>query len=463
MIVCLLIAAVAQNGCRENTLINSKVAPSNNAVNVYSTSLNCITHTYNDDTTLTSVNIGGLPMYQALGAISDPFFGTINASTYFQIIPTTYSSTLYAGMTIDSAVLILPYSGFTYGDSANTTLTQTYQVFYVTAPNSVFNFDSNFYSYNTLTVDAGTPLSPPTIANLYSTNDTFSVLGVYYTQGVHIKLNLSAFLNRLNPAQNILTASSAPATDFVAQFNGLCVSVANPVQYVNALPYIRLDGVDQYSEANVTVYYHDVNNVAYTEPYFFSNAVCAHFNSITRNYASSPVNALFNSTAANDSIIALQNEPGASIDVVIPGISKLPQGVINKAELQLYLLPNYAYNSFLFPPEKVYPLGIANANYPAGIGAGVAYNIADRYPLTSLTPLTVLDGYEHTLNGRSVYTIDIPREVMASIAAKNDTLHLHISGTQDFYGTFHMVAAGGSYSDTTYRPKLFVVYSKLTK
>ena len=29
---------------------------------------------------------------------------------------------------------------------------------------------------------------------------------------------------------------------------------------------------------------------------------------------------------------------------------------------------------------------------------------------------------------------------MASIAAKNDTLHYHINGTQDFYGAFHLVA-----------------------
>ena len=52
---------------------------------------------------------------------------------------------------------------------------------------------------------------------------------------------------------------------------------------------------------------------------------------------------------------------------------------------------------------------------------------------------------------------------MASIFAKNDTIHLHINGTEDFYGAFHMVAGGGNYPDSNYRAKIKIVYSKLNK
>ena len=76
-----------------------------------------------------------------------------------------------------------------------------------------------------------------------------------------------------------------------------------------------------------------------------------------------------------------------------------------------------------------------------------------------------MDGFYHVLNVNGVsqraYTINLPREVLNSIAAKNDTIHLHISGTQDYYGAFRMIAGGGTYVDTNYRPKLIVVYSKL--
>ena len=76
-----------------------------------------------------------------------------------------------------------------------------------------------------------------------------------------------------------------------------------------------------------------------------------------------------------------------------------------------------------------------------------------------------MDGFFHYFTygstTLSTYTINIPREVMTSIAANNDTLHLHISGTEDFYGAFKLVAAGGSYSNPLYQPKLIVVYSNL--
>ena len=77
-------------------------------------------------------------------------------------------------------------------------------------------------------------------------------------------------------------------------------------------------------------------------------------------------------------------------------------------------------------------------------------------------------GIMHPFTSGSTFTIDMPREFIASVAAGNDTLHYHISGTTDFYGAFHMVAGGGNYgapgtSDTIYNAKVIIVYSKLTK
>jgi len=459
------IVALTQTGCRENTLINSNVAPANNAVNVFSVSLPCITHTYYSDTVITSTNIGGLSITQGVGVISDPFFGTMVGSTYFQVMPASFDSGLYTGTVIDSAVLFMPYGGFTYGDSANQTQTQTYQVFYL---NDSLGYNSIYYSFNTKAIDASIPLSAPTAVNLYNITDTYSVNGIYYTKGMRIPLKLPVLLKHLLPAQGILSSSTQPSTDFINLFNGVCVMPVNPQQPNTVFPYFQLDGSDIYSEAEILVYHHVPGiDTAVTEQYYFNTGTCAHFNSITKSYSHAPVSALLASTQANDSIIALQNQPGASIDVIIPGISKIPNGIINKAELQLTLVPGYNSNPYLFPPEKLTPLGVGNATYPIGVGPGVEYNVADRYPLTSLSPLGVMDGYLHTFvrNGVTLqtFTIDIPREVMASIAAKNDTLHLHINGTQDFYGAFHMVAAGGSYRDTLYRPQLFVVYSKLNK
>ena len=96
-------------------------------------SLKCITHTYFDDNVNTSTNISGISSNQAIGNLTDSFFGTSTAATYFQIAPENAPSGIFdANATIDSIILIVPYSGFTDGDTTDVNATQTYQAFYVT-------------------------------------------------------------------------------------------------------------------------------------------------------------------------------------------------------------------------------------------------------------------------------------------------------------------------------------------
>jgi hypothetical protein len=470
VIVALLFTAVlTQSGCHENTIINSKIAPSNNSDSVYSYTMPLIiTHTYLSDSTVTSTNIGGIPIYEGVGAISDPYFGTMVGSTYFQIIPNVFNNVFAPldSVTVDSAILLMPFSGLVYGDTSDRLLTQSYQVFYMT---DSIGYSSTYFSYSTKAIDVANPLSDPTPVNLYSIKDTTSVNGIYYNKGMRIKLKLPSFMSRLTNAINQAVTSSTPPTAFINAFNGICVRPANTNMFAKAFPYFQLDGADRYSEANIAVYYHHTNFATpdtLIQIYYFNSSICAHFNNITKTYSHSPVNALYHSTAANDNIIALQNQPGPNVDIIIPGIKLIPKGVaINKVQLQLALLPGRYNPAMLFAPEKLSPLGVGINNYPIGVGVGLEYNIADRYPLTSLSPLGVMGGYidSVTRNGTKVYiyTLDFPREIMASIQSNNDTIHLHISGTQDFYGAFHMVAGGGNYADTNYRAKINVVYSKL--
>jgi hypothetical protein len=373
---------------------------------------------------------------------------------------------------VDSAILILPYSGFTFGDSTNQNLTQTYQVFYMldTLTNPAI---ATYYSYSTKPIDVTNPLSDPVTVNLFQLKDSFG-----YNQlpvdapALHIKLRLPALFKYLNPALNILATSTNLPYDWLDAFNGICVMPANTTQGSTAIPYFQLDGSTQYNTAGILVYFHSgVAPTIDTLPavFPFDPSICAHFNSITRSYSHSPVNGYLHSGLVNDSVIVLQNQPGASLDILIPGITKLPPGIINNAQLQINLLtstPIFAADTASAQlPERLYPIGIGSSTYPAGVGNGVPYNLADRYPTTSLTPLTYMDGFWHNISTSNptmkTFTINIPREVMASIAAHNDTLHLHINGTQDFYGAFKMVAGGGSYSDSAYQPKFIVVYSKL--
>jgi hypothetical protein len=296
--------------------------------------------------------------------------------------------------------------------------------------------------------------------------------------GLRIDLKLPLTKNIIyNGIQNISPTSTNPYQDFMNAFNGICLRPADSRTTTNVLPYFQLDGTTPYSQAGIALYMHPTGTTVDTDTYemfSFSNSYCAHFNSIYRSYSHYPVNNLIQAGKANTKYVALQNQPGASIDVVIPGISKLPKGIINKAELQFTLLPGlnsvFATTDTFFPPERLYPTGIATATYPPGTTNGEEYTIADRYPVYSTSPLTVLDGFLHPNFGTALtqtFTVDIPREVMYSLSLKNDTVHLQITGSTDFYGAFHMVAGGGNYAqagsaDTIYNAKLVVTYSQLT-
>jgi len=467
-----LVAAVLLNsGCRENTLIRSNVLPANDTVGIKSYTLPCITHTYYDGYSITSTDIGGIPIYQGVGVYEDPFFGTMTGATFFQLATTTYANP-FSDMTVDSAILVLPYSGFTFGDTGNTSLTQTFQVFYMqdslSDPSTV-----NYYASTTKPIDLANPLSDPItvypaqLVAAYNNIDTVTM--AENIPGLRIKLKLPALFKYLGPAVNLLAGSSDPVQDFFNTFHGICVMPANTRRGSAAIPYFRLDGSNPYNRASILVYYHDpavvpARDTDEVEQYYFSTSLCSHFNNITRSYSRYPVNNLLQSTQANDSIITLQNQPGTCLDIVVPGIKSLPAGIINNAQLQLRIIPSYNPRASDLP-ERLYPVGVGSSGYPGGIGAGVEYNLADRYPVTSLSPLSFMDGFSHTINvnGTDVttYTINLPREVMNSIAAKNDTIHIHLSGTQDFYGAYKMIAGGGSYRDTMYQPRLIVVYSKL--
>lgn len=453
-------------GCREHTLISSSLSPANDTAGVHADTLGCITHTFFSDDVITSYNAAGLPEYAAVGSITDSFFGNTNASAFFQVANSQGLLAIDTSAHIDSVVLQLPYSGFTYGDSGNLSLTQTYQVFYM---GDTLGYNTLYGPSATKAVDMAYPLSDPVTVKLHNLADSVYSKWVNLQPALRIKLKMSTAMSRINNAIYQASAAGDPASAFVNYFNGICVRPADNRVTTKALPYFRLNGSDDYTKAGILVYYHNSTYPDSVQHFSFlhEQAVCAHFNNITRSYSRFPVNNLYQSIQANDSIIAIQNQPGATVDIKIPGITKLPKNVaINKAEIQISLLPSLN-NSVFFPHDQVYPAGIGNGAWPGGIDAGAEYTVLDRYPTGVTSVYAVLDGSPHTLTygstGITTYTIGLPREVIASAAAGNDTLHYHIRGTQLLYGAYRMIAGGGSYSDPRYRAKLIVVYSSLKK
>lgn len=454
--------ALSQSGCKENVMIDSAISPADNAIGVYDTTLSIITHTYNDDTALTSYSDNATgALKQAVGSMEDPFFGTMNGATFMQLLPGDVTPVIYDGKTIDSAVMVLPYSGFKYGDTADQTKIG-YQVFFMTEG---ISRGTNYYSHSNKEIDLVNPLSDPYEVNMHNIGDSVNVAGKNYNPGLRIRLKLPTLLNRLMPALSGALGTNDPNGNFLNAFKGVCVRVADNRKVAGSMPYFNLDGGSNYTGAGILVYYHtNGGNDTLVYRYAFNSASCAFFNNISRSYGHHPVNNLYTSTAANDSLIGVQNTPGANLDIVIPGIKSLPKGVISKAEIRLSVLP-WRKDTKYSPVDRLFPLRVNNGIYPAGFAAGTTVPVYDWF--SGIQPFSVINGTLNTINNSGTttetYTVNIPREIMTSIKAGNDTLHLHLLGSAIYSGAYRSILGGGSHPSPVYRAKLFVVYSALNK
>jgi hypothetical protein len=452
-IILLAVITMASTGCKEDTIIKAGITPSSDFVytdNVIGDTLTINAKTVLDDSISTSYTDANISVVHGLGVLNDPFFGRTNWGIYMQVVPTAANLTLPSA--VDSAVLILPYTGFSWGDT--TSVTQTYSVYRISDDLS----DTVTYYSKTYTNVESTPVSAaPVTINIKKLADSVRVHGMNKAPHLRIKLT-GAFKDALVAAAK----NSGDNAAFLSVIKGLYIRADNPNNTSDArVPYFFLTGNADYMRGSVALYYQENGN---TNPdsvkasflNFITNGT-VHYNYITRNY-STQLNQYFQSTAKSDEVIAMQNEPGAALDIRIPNLKNLPVGLINKAQLVItqVKLPNDESNKFT-TPSRLYPVGVDSTNK--------SYTILDRFPLTSSSPLDFMDGNAHavTMPDGTVttqYFINIPREVQSAIVNRKNELHLRINGTVTYPGAYRLLA-GGTHSNKYYKIRLNIVYSKI--
>jgi hypothetical protein len=468
-----LCAAVSTilTGCREDAIIKSSLTPAVDNIHTFGigpdfnnntdtlTAITMLTGTAFEDSLITSSRGGGIPIVHALGHVNDPFAGTTTASIFMQVVPTAAGFKLPANTTIDELVLVLPYAGFTWGDTA-TTRTRQVNVYQI---QERFDKDSIFYNFSSRAVQpaiigSGTLATGPT--NSGAVQDSVSVFGK--KQAPHLRISLTpAFKAEFEDA----VKSDSTFDAFTERLPGFCISLADTNAHDEALPYFRLNGgVELYSAASIVAYAHTnggTDTLIYQFPY--DERYAAHFNRITRKYSAAATS--LQDTATVQELVAMQNGPGLTIDVRMPHIQDLfkslniKNAIINKAELVFTQVedPTMSAQKF-FGPLRLYPQGI-NAG-------GGRYTIADRY-LGTGTPfeaLDFIDGTPRTVvkDGKTVteYRINIPREVQKAIVQGSQGLHLRIGGTINFPAAYRLILGGRGNANPAYRPSINIIYSK---
>jgi hypothetical protein len=457
-------AAFSLSACREDAIIKSSLTPAVDNIHTFgigpdfnngTDTITMLTSTVFQDSVVTSGSNSGLPVYHALGWMQDKYAGTTSASIYAQFVPTIVGTTLSA--TPDSVVLVLPYTGFTWGD---TTVVSTH-TFNVYALSESFSKDSTFYNFssravNPTVIGTATITTGPRSAGTttYYISDSSIALGRHQQrQAPHLRIRLDD--NWVKNTFIKAVEDDASYDSYLAQFPGLCIAPADTSNHhpdAYTLPYFRLTGgSDAYSSAALLAYVAGNDSIPVQFPFLGDQS--AHFNRIRRNRTGYLINSL------TPQHLVMQNAPGAVIDLQLPYVNELPDNiVVNKAEIRFTVLnapgqPADDTTKF-FPPVRLYPKGINSS--------GGLYDIADFYAGSSVVT-DFVDGSASTSvrNGQryTTYTLNVPRELQKSIIGGSGGLHLRIGGTINYPGAYRLVVAGPQFADSSVRPALNIIYT----
>jgi hypothetical protein len=426
--------AVTVTGCKEDTIIKSELIPGEDKINVLAIpdTLTMTAETVIIDTLNTSANIANQPVVHGAGTVKDPVLGTTTAGIYFQVLPPANQYT-FPG-TVDSAFLILPYSGFMWGD----TLATSVQTLTVHRTQPVLDKGTTYLS-NTV-IETNEQISNPFSFDPRKLEEKVPVLGANREMHLRIPLILGQWFNELRDQSQFKSTSA----EFINLLRGLYVK-PDPNSNSSVLPYFFLDGINDYERAAIQFFYKtdSVRSVFFS----FVRGECAHSNYITR---SSGLQGLINTENAKGEKLYLQNEPGAAIDIKMPYIKNLPVGIINRGILEISQITvgNDDYDRKYSAPNRLVPYVVANGTVTlADEASGTLGGIRETYSLGGGIEL-------------ARYRINIGSTLQKAITGKWDMLHLRITGAKGFPAAYRLVAGGRNHPNPVLRTQLRIFYSK---
>lgn len=448
-------------GCKEDTIIKSNISPGDNDLGTQTVAdtFTVITKSVLSKRFRTNEKISGFPVIQALGTVTDDFFGRTNAGLYFQVLPTVNDFAFSAGgYTIDSAILILPYSGFSWGNRTDPQ-PQKFQVYQLAAD---MDPDENKEYYSDEELATGNLIADAVVNIKSAITDTPEVAGGDTARFKHIRIPLNqSYIDDVR--SRIGTSTFSTDGDFLSHFKGFYVvpdSNYNKNNGANLLTYILYDGGGNYSRVAVAFYYREDGNSETKVAFFnYNRDKSAYFNRIKRTYTGFPAQAFIDryqsSVNISDDTLLLQNEPGLSIDIRLPHVDQIPASSILKAQLVLTQISSGSMADSLPTPNRLTVVGIDEA--------GEEYQINDFGADDVNAAIAFVDGQkneEKDANGNNIitYKINIPRELQKAINDKRNELHLRIRGARSFPAAYRLVAGGRNHN--TYKTQLNIVYSK---
>jgi hypothetical protein len=409
----------------------------------------------------------------ALGDVNDPEFGHTHANIDFNISPSAFGAYPFVktdSLSIDSVVLSLSYQA-AYGDTVNDGI-QTLRVYEI-AQNSGFN-DTTAYKFADPATDfatTGPQLGSVTYAiknlkdsiTLTRGTDTSQVNNV-----VRIRLN-NSLGDRFALYDTTSSANGGFKNDsiFRTLFRGFAVKAD---QTGNALSFFNLSDV---SNTKLTVYFR--YGKGDTSSFEFHHSANGQSNYIERQEGGNYLTYLNN--GAGDKIY-LQSTPGSYASIKIPGLSLLGNKIIHRAELLAVKIPSASDD--IFTPPTLFLDKINDGGDTAfSFDTDMALQYGTFKLFDGLESSYSIPSFGGSLKSDNAYHFNITRYVQGIVTKKdpNYTLRLYaplrtINYSKAIKGKIllpvnpapamgRVTLGGGSYTDSTSRLRLRIIYSNL--
>ena len=444
----------------EATELGGDLIPAVDNVHTFEVSLNAITKNvfFNDSTKVR------YPDLVSLGDLNDPDFGNTHANIDFNIVPSSVGSYPFLNkdsVYIDSVVLSLSYVA-AFGDTVNNGM-QTVRVYEI-SPNAPFN-DTVLYAYADANSDFATVGPELGFANYTVKNlkDTLTLARAGDTAKVNnvLRIPLDNSLG-VRFAQYDTTVGYKSDSLFQTLFRGLALKADAGG---NALSYFSLSDINN---TKLTVYFRaTLNGKTDTTSFDYIHAINGQSNYVNRDPGGSYLTYLNN--GASDKIY-LQSAPGSYVAIKIPQLDTFSNKVIHRAEIVATRIPSSGADIFSTPVQLM--LDRRNKS-------GDTIFMLHEDLVVSSTGSVGFSAFGGRLHADDTYRFNISRYVQGLVTRHepNDTLRIYAPLRTEVYNSGlrakitipvidaiakgRVVLGGGTYTDSTSRLRLRIIYSNL--
>jgi hypothetical protein len=404
----------------ETTNIGSGLIPPVDRVNTFDTLLEVVTSNFVEE------NIQRVYKSEdhVIGITTDPLFGKTTAMAYLELKPTSFPFSFpgkKADLIADSAVLVLSYRG-SYGDTSSNP-SQTFEVREIAQQmknDSAYVVNAN--------IATGNLLGSETV-DLRRLSD--SVINRFEKAKNQIRIPLSnLFADRFIKQYDSLNSDRPYLSDslFRKEFSGF--AVVPRIGGGNALIRINLSDTN----TKLALYYRfkvDASNsdTAAVSYFRFSTGSArispsANANLISREQSGYPVSGYVNTPKSD--LVFIQTSPGLFATIKIPGLRKLDNAIIHRAELIAEQDPDPSSDKIFTAPRFLLLAAIDSVNkYNTNIPNDFIYGQTG--PNIETFGGLLINKNIPSIGSVAAYTFNLTRYVQGIVSRKDNSYTLRLS------------------------------------